>query len=298
MDRLDILKVFIAVADHRSFAEAARRMRVSPTAATRAVAALEDDLGVAVLRRTTRAVALTDEGAAFLERCRHALAELEDAQRAAKGETASPHGALVVTAPVVFGRMHIAPILADLLRAHPLLKVTLTLTDRNVRLIDEGIDVAVRIGDLSDSSLIARQVASVRHVLVASPQYLASHSALSSPADLRSHSLIVLDSLTPNGEWRFDASKAKPIKVEPRLLTNDVATAMDAAVSGLGIARLLSYQVKDHLAHGKLARVLDSFAPNPIPVTLLHARTRQASANVKAFVDAVNRQIRRQGSLN
>lgn len=298
MDRLDVLKVFIAVADHRSFAEAARRLRVSPTAATRAVAALEDDLGVAVLRRTTRAVSLTDEGAAFLERCRHALAELEDAQRAAKGETASPHGAIVVTAPVVFGRMHIAPILADLLRAHPLLKATLTLTDRNVRLIDEGIDVAVRIGDLSDSSLIARQVASVRHVLVASPQYLASHSAPSSPADLTSHSLIVLDSLTPNGEWRFDTSKAKPIKVEPRLLTNDVATAMDAAVSGLGIARLLSYQVKDHLAHGKLARVLDSFAPNPIPVTLLHARTRQASANVKAFVDAVNRQIRRLGSLH
>lgn len=298
MDRLDVLKVFIAVADHRSFAEAARRLRVSPTAATRAVAALEDDLGVAVLRRTTRAVALTDEGAAFLERCRHALAELEDAQRAAKGETASPHGALVVTAPVVFGRMHIAPILADLLRAHPLLKVTLTLTDRNVRLIDEGIDVAVRIGDLSDSSLIARQVASVRHVLVASPQYLASHSALSSPADLRSHSLIVLDSLTPNGEWRFDASKAKPIKVEPRLLTNDVATAVDAAVSSLGIARLLSYQVKDHLAHGKLARVLDSFAPNPIPVTLLHARTRQASANVKAFVEAVSHHIRRLGSLH
>lgn len=297
MDRLDVLKTFVAVADRLSFAEAARHLRMSPAAASRAIAALEDELGVAVFRRTTRTVALTDEGAAYLERCRHALTELEDAGRAIRGETASPHGTLSVTAPVMFGRMHIAPVIADLMRAHPRLKVTLTLTDRNVRVIEEGIDVAVRIGELSDSSLIARQVTEVRHVLVASPGYLAAHLAPQSPGELKTHSIVALDSLMPNGEWRFETSRAKPVKIEPRLQTNDVATAIDAAVRGLGIARLLSYQVIDHIAAGRLVRVLDDFALSPVPVTLLHPATRQTSANVRALVDDASRYFRRTGSL-
>lgn len=297
MDRLDILRTFVAIADRRSFAEAARHLRMSPAAASRAIAALEDELGVAVFRRTTRSVALTDAGASYLERCRHALTELEDAGRAIRGEAANPHGTLSVTAPVMFGRMHIAPVLADLMRAHPRLKVTLMLTDRNVRVIEEGIDVAVRIGELSDSSLIARQVTQVRHVLVASPAYLAAHPAPRSPAELKMHSIIALDSMTPNGEWRFDASRAKPVRIEPRLHTNDVAAAIDAAVRGLGIVRLLSYQVIDHLAAGRLLPVLDDFALEPAPVTLLHSAARQASANVRAFVDAAGRYFRRVGSL-
>lgn len=297
MDRLDILRTFVAVADRRSFVEAARHLRMSPAAASRAIAALEDELGVAVFRRTTRSVALTEAGAAYLERCRPALREIEDAGRAVRGEAADPHGVLAVTAPVVFGRMHIAPVLADLLRAYPRLKVTLTLTDRNVRVIEEGIDVAVRIGELSDSSLIARQVTHVRHVLVASPGYLAAHPAPQSPAELKIHSLVVLDSMTPNGEWRFDASRAKPVKITPRLQVNDVATAIEAAVGGLGIARLLSYQVNDHIAAGRLARVLENFATAPAPVTLLYAASRQAAANVGSFVAAAGRYFHRLGSL-
>ncbi|MEQ1782274.1 MAG: LysR family transcriptional regulator [Hyphomonadaceae bacterium] len=297
MDRLDVLKTFVAVADRRSFAEAARHLLISPAAASRAIAALEDELGVAVFRRTTRTVALTDAGAAYLERCRHALAELEDAGRTVRGETANPHGGLTVTAPVVFGRMHIAPVLADLLRQHNRLKVTLMLTDRNVHVIEEGIDVAVRIGELSDSSLIARQVTEVRHVLVASPDYISAHTVPQSPAELKAHSLVGLDSMTPNGEWRFERSRAKPVRIEPRLQTNDVATAIDAAVRGLGIARLLSYQVFDHIAAGRLVRVLDDFAPSPVPVTLLHPATRQTSPSVRALVDAASLYFRRTGSL-
>jgi len=173
MDRFEALKTFVAVADHRSFAEAARRLRISPTAASRAIADLEEALGVTLLRRTTRAVGLTPEGAAYLDRCRIALDELDDAERSLRGENAEPRGELIVTAPVVFGRMHILPIVTKLLRAHPQLDVHLILVDRVIRLVEEGIDVAVRIADLSDSSLHAIRVAEVRRVLVASPAYLA-----------------------------------------------------------------------------------------------------------------------------
>ena len=173
MDRFEALRTFVAVADHQSFAEAARRLRISPTAASRAIAGLEEALGVTLLRRTTRSVGLTPEGAAYLQRCRIALDELDDAERSLRGEDAEPRGELIVTAPVVFGRMHILPIVTILLRAHPQLDVHLILVDRVIRLVEEGIDVAVRIADLSDSSLHAIRVAEVRRVLVASPAYLA-----------------------------------------------------------------------------------------------------------------------------
>src|SRR6516162_8996650 len=173
MDRFEALKTFVAVAEHRSFAEAARTLRISPTAASRAIAGLEDALGVTLVRRTTRSVGLTPEGTAYLERCRVALDELDAAERSLRGENAEPRGELIVTAPVVFGRMHILPIVTKLLRAHPQLDVHLILVDRVIRLVEEGIDVAVRIADLSDSSLHAIRVAEVRRVLVASPAYLA-----------------------------------------------------------------------------------------------------------------------------
>lgn len=297
MDRLDILRTFVAVADRRSFAEAARHLRISPAATSRAIAVLEEELGIAVFRRTTRTVALTDEGAVYLERCRHALAELEDAGRAIRGESADPRGALAVTAPVVFGRMHIAPLLADLLRGHPHLNVKLNLTDRNVHVVEEGIDVAVRIGELSDSSLRAQQVTEVRHVIVASPAYLAGNMPPDTPATLKSHRIIALDSLTPNGEWRFAKGGVRSVTIEPRLQTNDVAAAVDAAVRGLGIVRLLSYQVVDHIAAGRLALVLEDFAPAPIPVSLLYPANRQASPNVRAFVAAARGYFRAAGAL-
>ena len=173
MDRFEALKTFVAVADHRSFAEAARTLRISPTAASRAISDLEQALGVSLLRRTTRSVGLTPEGAAYLERCRIALDELDDAEHSLRGENAEPRGELIVTAPVVFGRMHILPIVTELLRAHPQLNVQLMLVDRVIRLVEEGVDVAVRIADLSDSSLHVVRLAEVRRVLVASPGYLA-----------------------------------------------------------------------------------------------------------------------------
>lgn len=286
MDRLDVLRTFVAVADHMSFAEAARRLRVSPTSASRAVAALELDLGMPLLRRTTRSVRLTDEGAAYLERCRAALTELDDAALALRGTGALPGGNLVVTAPVMFGRLHILPIATSLLRDHPRLDVQLTLIDRVVRLVEEGIDVAVRIGDLSDSALHALKVAEVRRVLVASPGYLAAHGTPETVPGLHDHALISFNEIDRAHEWRFGTTGKTAIRIEPRLTVNTADAAIAAAADGVGIARVLSYQALEAVASGSLVTLLDEVAPPPAPVHLVYQANRRASVNVRAFIEA------------
>ncbi len=292
MDRLDILKTFVAVAERASFAKAARSLRISPAAATRAIAALEEELGVLVFRRTTRSVGLTEEGGAFLERCRPALAELEDAARSVRGESAEPRGTLVMTAPVVFGRMHVRPLVTKLLRLHPKLNVHLLLTDRMCRLVEEGIDLALRIADLPDSALRAVRVGEVRRVLVASPAYLAKRGTPKTVAGLHDHDLIAFDRFTQNGEWRFAGAGRPAIRFEPRLLTDSIDAAIDAALDGLGIVRVLTYQVMHHVGAGRLVLVLDDLAPLPVPVSLLYQANRQRSPNVRAMVDATREYLR------
>ena len=286
MDQLQTLRLFVTVAEKASFAEAARALRVSPAAATRAVASLEAELGVALLHRTTRSVKLTPEGADYLDRSRLALDTLEEAALAVRGSGAEPRGLLVVTAPVVFGRMHIAPIVANLLRAHAALNVRLLLTDRVVRISEEGIDVAVRIADLADSALHAVKVAEVRRVLVASPAYLKARGTPREIADLHDHDLIAFDSFAPNGEWRFAGPRSPALRFKPRLLTNSVETVTDAALDGLGIARVLSYQVARHIQERRLVRLFPTHEPLPLPVNLVFQANRQRSPNVRALLDA------------
>lgn len=286
MERLDSLRSFVAVAEHASFSGAARALRISPTAVSRAVASLEKELGVALFRRTTRVVSLTPEGAAYHERCRHALAELDDAARSLRGENAEPRGLLVVTAPVVFGRLRILPIVTEMLRAHPALRIRLTLSDRLVRLADEGVDVAVRIADLSDSSLRAVRVAETRRVLVASPGYLARRGTPAEAADLRRHELIAFDTFAAHGEWRFDGPGHPVIRFEPRLLTDSVEAAIDAAAEGLGVTRALCYQVKRRVAEGTLQWVLPQHDTPGVPISLLFQTNRQRAPNVRAFIEA------------
>lgn len=294
MDRLDCIRVFQKVADHKSFAEAARELRISPVAASRAVSTLEDEIGVRLLRRTTRSVRLTDQGVDYLERTRRALSELEDAARTVRGENASPRGSLVVTAPVMFGRMHVMPIVASLLREHPELSVKLILVDRVVRLVEEGIDIAVRIAHLPDSGLRALPFASVRQVLVASPEYLERRGTPKSIEDLALHDLVVFDSAGLNAEWRRGASRSQ---IEPRLLTNSVDASIDAATLGLGIARLYSYHVARQLADGKLVRVLVDSEDEDIPVSLVYEGNRQQSPNVRAFFAAAQAMFPNRPSL-
>jgi len=286
MDRLEMLRTFVVVADQASFAEAARRMRISPTAASRAVASLEQSLGTALLRRTTRSVRLTEEGAHYLERCRTALADLDDAALELRGDGATPRGTLVITAPVMFGRLHILPIATRLMRDYPALRIDLTLIDRVVRLVDEGIDVAVRIGDLSDSSLHAQKVAEVRRLLVASPVYLAARGTPANVPALHDHTLISFTELERAHEWRFGAAGKPAIRIEPHLTVNTADAAIVAALDGIGIARVLSYQGLEQIASGRLVSVLDGFAPPSVPVHLVYQANRRASVNVRAFIDA------------
>ena len=281
MDRLERLRAFQAVAEMSSFAEAARRLGISPVAASRAIAALEEELGVLLLRRTTRSVKLTEPGLDYLARSRRVLAELEDAASAVRGEDAEPRGQLVVTAPVVFGRLHVMPIVADLLKRFPQLDIRMILLDRRIRLVEEGVDVAIRIGDLPDSSLRAVPLSSVRRVLVASPKYLSRKGNPKTPADLVRHDLIAFDNFTPNSEWRIGKHT---VGVKSRLFTNNVDAAIDAAVHGLGVARLTSYQVSAQLKSGLLVSLLDNIGDETLPITLLYHADRQPSANVKAFI--------------
>ena len=286
MDRLTALRSFVLVAEQRSFAEAARRLHVSATAVSRAVAQLEEELGVTLLSRTTRFVGVTPEGGAYLERCRRVLDDLDEADRAIRGEGSEPRGTLRVTAPTVLGRMHILPVVNGLMRAHRELRVELLLSDRVMRIVEEGIDVAVRIGDLSDSALHAIRIAETRRVLVASPDYLAERGEPSDAAQLHDHDLIVFETLAPNNEWRFTAEGRPVIRCEPRLFTNSVDAAIEAALHGLGVARVLSYQVQDHVREGRLRYVLQALEPPPAPVNLVFQASRRRTANVAAFITA------------
>lgn len=296
MDRLDAIAAFVAIADHGSFAAAARLLRVSPQAVTRAIAGLERRLGTRLFHRSTRAVRLTDDGAAYLERCRHALADLEAGERLIRGEADEPHGTLVITAPVMFGRMHVLPVVTQLLSGHSRLSAQLILIDRFVRLVEEGVDVAVRIGALTDSALKARKVGEVGRILVASPDYLRNRSRPATPHDLRDHHVIAFSGISGSDEWRFGAAERMAVQLRPRLIVNSADTAIAAAESGLGITRVLSYQVADQLRNERLVRLLDEFEPAPSPVNLLLAATGPTSTRVRAFVDAAARYFQSQPS--
>jgi len=286
MDRFDAMRVFVAVAELESFAAASRRLRLSPAAATRAVAALEDHLGLMLLNRTTRSVRLTERGAVYLESCRRVLADLEDGERLARGDSAEPRGLLTVSAPILFGRLHVLPVVEGLLRAHPGLDIRLALSDRFVSLVEEGVDVAVRIGELADSALVARKVAEVQRVLVAAPAYLATHGTPRAPADLLAHDIVAFEGVDASLDWRLGADGGQSVRVRPRLSVNSADAALAAVEGGLGITRALSYQVLEGLAAGRLVLVLQDFAPRPVPVSLAHPATRLRSVNVSAFMAA------------
>jgi len=261
-------------------------MRISAAAASRAIAALEEELRVPLFRRTTRAVSLTQEGAIYLDRARTALAELDAAALDLGGANAEPQGSLMISAPVVFGRMHILPVINRLLATHRRLNAQLVLTDRVVRLVDEGIDVAVRIADLADSALHAVRLGEVRRVLVASPDYLARRGTPARLTDLYDHCLIAFDNFTANDEWRFGVTEKAVVKVAPRLRVNSVDATIDALLSGVGIGRLLSYQVAEFVARGQLVEALAEHAPFPVPIHMVFQANRQRSPNVRAFLDA------------
>lgn len=294
MDRLQTLEMFVAVAGEGGFAAAARKLGSSPPAVTRGIAALEARLGTALFHRSTRAVALTDAGTAFLVEARRLLGELADAERTVRGAQAEPRGQLYVTAPVMFGRLHVLPVVDALLVEYDQLAVRMMLIDRNVRIVEEGIDVAVRIGALADSSLKAARVATVRQMLVASPAYLARRGAPATAADLAAHDVIGMEGPRAATEWQLASGRWR-IERRPRLTVNTVDGAIAATEAGRGIANLLSYQVAEAVDAGRLVALLADDMPPPLPVHLLFEPSRAALPSVRLFVDAMKARMRMAG---
>jgi len=286
------MTAFAAVADRKSFSSAARHLKMSAPAVTRLIAGLEDHLGVALLRRTTRTVAVTDAGARYLERVKRILAETEEAESAAQAELATPSGRLVISAPVTFGRMHISPLVADFLKDHPQVSAELMLSDRYLNLVDDGIDVALRIGELGDSSLIARRAGATRRVVVGSPGYLAARGKPKHPRDLLSHACLrarFSGGATPT--WDFERN-GEVVRVDPpaALVVRPASAAelaISAAIAGVGIVHLWEGWLRPHLDSGALEPVLQSWwqsFPGPF---LYYPGRRHVPVPLRTFVDFI-----------
>jgi DNA-binding transcriptional LysR family regulator len=287
MDRLETIEIFVAVAEAGSFVGAARQLGRSPAAMTRAVAALEDRLGIRLFNRTTRAVALTDAGARYLDRARRAMAEFSELDLTASGEQQVPRGLLTVTAPEMFGRLHILPIVQGFMRDYPEVDVSLLLLNRIVSYIDEGIDLGLRIAQLPDSSLQAILVGHVERICCASPGYIAAHGNPRRVQDLARHAIIATTGVRPVADrWQFGRNGASvSVPVRPRLSVNSVQAAIDAAIADGGIVRLLSYQTAIPEAEGLLVRVLEDEPKAPVPVHIVHPAGRHLALKARLFID-------------
>jgi DNA-binding transcriptional LysR family regulator len=288
MDRIETMQAFVTVADHKGFAPAARKLGLSASAVTRMVAALEERVGARLLQRTTRSVMLTDAGERFLERARRILADVEEAEGAVQAERTQPTGRLVVSAPLGFGRRHVTPLMSTYLKRYPDVAGDLRLSDRMVNLVEEGIDVAVRIGHLPDSSLVARAVGDMRRMVVASPDYLAAHGEPHHPSEIVAHRTVHFGALSAAPDWRFvEDGREVRVACAPRFTTNSADAAIYHAEQGGGLTRVLAYQAAEGLASGRLKAVLVDYEIAPLPIHLVYPTSRLLSAKVRAFVDLV-----------
>lgn len=295
MDRIQTMAAFLAVVDEEGFSAAARKLQVSPSVITRAVTELEERLGTRLLTRTTRFVRLTDTGRVYAENCRRILADLEEADEMATGTHAAPKGQFTVTSSVNFGCMHVAPVVRDYLTQYPEVAIHCWFIDRKVNLVDEGVDVAVRIGELPDSSLQAIRVGNVRQVLCAAPAYLQRHGVPQRPEDLERHIIVTATGVTPTPEYRFrDDLK---IRLQPRMTTTTNESAAATAAAGFGITRLPLYQIAPALQRGELQLVLEAFERPPLPIHVVHREGRNATRKIRAFIDMTVDALRGDPSL-
>jgi len=293
VDRLDSLAIFVAVAEQGSFVAAARRLRRSPAVVSRAVAALEQRLATRLFNRTTRAVALTDAGARYLDSARRLLAGFQDLE-ALIADRPEPGGFLGITAPVLFGRLHVLPVACAFLREHPAVELRLLLLDRVVSLVEEGLDVGIRLGRLPDSSLRSVRAGSVRRMVYGSPAYLAAHGVPATPSDLAHHACIAFaDSPSRTDRWSFGRGGAgAAVAVRPRLTVNTAEAAVEAAAAGLGLARVLSYQADAMVEAGRLRPVLREHEPPPVPIQVVHPAGPYMPPQVRLFLDRTAASLR------
>ncbi len=299
MDRFHLMHVLVAVVDANGFAGAARKLAISPPAVTRAVNALEAHLGLRLLTRTTRTVRVTDAGERYVQDCRRILAEIAEADESVTGQHGAPRGRLTITAPVLFGGKFVTPIVTEYLQRYPEVAASCMFLDRVVNMVDEGVDVAIRIGELPDSTMQAVRVGQVRRVVCASPAYLKDRGIPLTPDDLHQHAIVSASSVTPNPEWRMvENGVMRSIRLQARMTTTTNDSAVAAVVGGFGLTRLLSYQVADHLRNSRLKIVLSDFEPEALPVHVVHREGRQASQRVRAFIDLAIERLRSDPSLN
>lgn len=299
MDRLHLMSVYVAVVETEGFAGGARKLHMSPPAVTRAVAALEEHLGAKLLNRTTRYVRMTEAGQKYYEDAKRIIALADEADDAALGINAEPRGQLTVTASVLFGRLYVMPGIVEYLRRYPAVELNALFVDRVVNMLEEGVDVAIRIGDLPDSSYRALRIGVVRRVLCASPDYLEKHGIPQIPEDLPNHNTILARGLNPTNEMRF-VRDGKPltVKLQPMLSISDNDSTASAAIAGLGITRLLNYQIAESLQTGKLKIVLSEFESSSVPVHILHREGRHSSAKIRSFVDLMAERLRAELASN
>jgi DNA-binding transcriptional LysR family regulator len=284
---LRAMKIFVGIVEQGSLTAAAQAVEMSPTSVVRTLAALERRLGIVLVQRTTRRIRITEDGFRYLGHCRTILDMMARSGQDMASTSDEPAGKLTVTASTLFGRVHIVPIVLAVLARHAGLSIDLMLMDRVVNLVEEGVDIAVRIGALTDSNLTAVRVGQVRHVVCASPGYLKKHSRPQAPEDIRSHASIRHLGLDPRPEWSFRAgNRQRAIAISPVLTTNQIDAALDACEHGLGLGRFLSYQVARARARGHLVYVLEEFEIPPLPIHVLFLPTKPQSARVRAFVDA------------
>jgi DNA-binding transcriptional LysR family regulator len=299
MDRLYAMTIFLAVVDEGGFAPAARKLNISPPVVTRAISELEAAIGARLLVRSTRVVRVTDAGLRYASDCRRVLADIADIEQAANGTHAAPRGRLVITASVLFGKMYVTPIVTDYLRRYPETDIECRFLDRVVNMMDEGVDTAIRIGVLPDSSYQAVQVGQVHQLLVAAPAYLHRRGTPGRPEDLKQHAVISAIGITPTPDWRFQHDgKTQTVRVHPRMTTSSNDSAIAAALNGFGITRVLSYMVAHHLAEGRLVPLLTRFQMPPVPISVVHHEGRQSTPKIRAFIDLAIATLRADAALH
>lgn len=297
MDRLEAMTIYVTIAEAGSLSAAARRLNMPLASVSRKLAELEAHLGTRLITRSTRKLVLTDAGRNYLAACRQIFEQVEEAERTAAGAYAQVRGQIVIAAPIVFGRLHVVPVVTAFLEAHPEVDVQLRLGDRNVHLIEEQIDLALRIGVLPDSNVVATQLGTIRRIVCASPAYLERFGTPATPDELGAHRCISFDGLDAADAWRFADLAGGPqgirqVALRPRLTVSTADAALAAASLGLGLTRVLSYQAADALADGRLVRVLTDAEPPAVPVSLIYPGQGRLPMKTRAFIDFAAGRIR------
>lgn len=285
MDRLEAMTIFVGVTEAGSLTGCSRKMRIPLTTVSRNISEIEEYLGAKLLHRSTRKLELTDAGRNYLESCKRILGDVDEAEKAAKGEFSTPKGSLVIAAPLVFGRLHLLPLVSEFLKSYPQIDIQLMLADQVVDLIEGKIDLALRIGALQDSSMMMTRVGVTRKVTVASPGYLAANGTPKKLEDLKNHNCISIEPMGAVDSWKyFKEEKAVNVAVRPRLVVSTIEAGLDAATSGVGVTRALCYQVNAALVQEKLKLILKSYEPEPVPISLLYHGSRVFPEKLRAFL--------------